>query len=255
MGALVRKIAISLVMILAVVAAYLSFWPVPAEPVSWQASVPPGFTGPYAPNTKLTGLRNIDIGSESGPEHIAIGPDGKLYAAMNGGTLVRMDPTGGKREVFANTGGITRAIVGVAMLLSACATPFDNTTAHPTAGLEEIYILRSIREQREPVPGWCSSARAGFEPFPADAERFFSFWSLRLRPEDGRAVETKEMRVAELRACFGATSERARQNFHAEISLGSISLHGNGECLALRTDFPEAGLIPVRCQLVLTPTP
>jgi sugar lactone lactonase YvrE len=67
--------------------------------------VPPGFTGPYAPNTRLSGLRTIDIGSEVGPEHIATGPDGKLYAAMESGALLRMDPDGGKRQVFANTGG------------------------------------------------------------------------------------------------------------------------------------------------------
>ena len=147
------------------------------------------------------------------------------------------------------------AIVGVVMLLSASATPSGNAAAQPTAAPEEIYILRSIREQHEPVDGWCSSARTGFEPFPTDAERFFSFWSLRLRPEDGRVVETKGMRVAELRACFGATSERARQNFYAEVNLGSISFHGNGECLAVGIDFPEAGLFPVRCQLVLSGLP
>jgi len=149
--------------------------------------------------------------------------------------------------------GVT--IVGVVMLLSACATPSGNAAAHPTAAPEEIYILRSIREQHEPVDGWCSSARTGFEPFPTDAERFFSFWSVRLRPEDGRVVETKDMRVAELRACFGATGERARQNFYAEVTLGSITFQGSGECLALRIDFPEAGLFPVRCQLVLSGLP
>ncbi len=47
----------------------------------------------------------IDLGGEVGPEHIAIGPDGKLYAAMESGNLLRMDPDGGKQEVFANTGG------------------------------------------------------------------------------------------------------------------------------------------------------
>jgi sugar lactone lactonase YvrE len=85
--------------------AYLCFWPVPAEPVSWQAPTPPGFTGGYAPNTRLAGLRTIDTGSEAGPEHIAIGPDGKLYAAMLSGSLLRMTPDGGNREVFATTGG------------------------------------------------------------------------------------------------------------------------------------------------------
>jgi sugar lactone lactonase YvrE len=92
-------------LVLVGVAAYLCFWPVPAEPVAWAAPTPPGFTGPYAPNTRLAGLRTIDIGSEVGPEHIAIGPDGKLYAAMESGDLLRMDPDGGKRQVFANTGG------------------------------------------------------------------------------------------------------------------------------------------------------
>ena len=156
----------------------------------------------------------------------------------------------------ARCGWITAvATVGIVVMLSACATMSGNAPAHPMAALEEIYVLRSIREQHEPVEGWCSSTRTGFEPFPTDAERFFSFWSLRLRPEDGRVVEAKEMRVAELRACFGATSERARQNFYAEIKLGSMSFRGNGECLALRTDFPETGLFPVRCQLVLSGLP
>jgi sugar lactone lactonase YvrE len=92
-------------LVLAGAAAYLCFWPVPIEPVSWVASTPPGFTGPYAPNTRLANLRSIDIGNEIGPEHIAIGPDGKLYAAVESGNLLRMEPDGGKREVFANTGG------------------------------------------------------------------------------------------------------------------------------------------------------
>ena len=60
------------------------------------------------------------------------------------------------------------------------------------------------------------------------------------------------MRVAELRACFGPTDERARQNFYAEVKLGAISFRGNGECLAVMTDFPETGLFPVRCQLILS---
>jgi sugar lactone lactonase YvrE len=85
--------------------AYLSFWPVPAEPMSWPAPTPPGYTGAHAPNTRLSDLRTIGIGAEFGPEHIAIGPDGKLYAAMTSGTLLRMDPDGGRQEIFATTGG------------------------------------------------------------------------------------------------------------------------------------------------------
>ena len=153
-------------------------------------------------------------------------------------------------------GSITAAaIVGVILVLSTCATPSGTAAAQPPAAPEDIYILRSIREQHQPADGWCSSAKTGFEPFPTDAERFFSFWSLRPRPEDGKVVQTKDTRAAELRACFGATGDRARQNFYAEVKLGSISFRGNGECLALRINFPEAGLFPVRCQLVLSGLP
>lgn len=102
---LLRKISGIVVVLLAVAAAYLCFWPVPAEPVSWTAPAPPGYTGAHAPNTRLAGLRTIDIGSDLGPEHIAFGPDGKLYAAMASGAVMRMDPDGGSRETFASTGG------------------------------------------------------------------------------------------------------------------------------------------------------
>jgi sugar lactone lactonase YvrE len=104
-GSIVRRVAGAAGLVLAGVAAYLCLWPVPAEPVSWPAPTPPGYTGAHAPNTRLAELRTIDIKDEFGPEHIAIGPDGKLYAAMTSGSLLRMDPDGRSQEVFANTGG------------------------------------------------------------------------------------------------------------------------------------------------------
>lgn len=141
------------------------------------------------------------------------------------------------------------SVFAAVMTLGACAA--TQTTSAPIATLEEIYILRSIRERQETVTDWCASLRTGFEPFPVDAERFFTFWSTRSRPEDGRIVDVKHKRVADLRACFGPTNERARQNFYAEIQLGALSFRGRGECLALAIHFPETGLFPVRCQLTL----
>jgi hypothetical protein len=138
--------------------------------------------------------------------------------------------------------------------LSACMTPPGNRGAQSSA-TEVIYVLRSIREAKAPDVDWCVPSRTGFESFAIDAERLFSFWSVRSQPEDGRIVDTKQKRVAELHACFGATPERARQNFYAEIELAGMSFRGSGECLALMTDFPEPGLFPVRCQLVLKGLP
>ena len=105
MHRIARRISAITIVVVITLAAYLSFWPVPAEPVAWSAPTPPGYSGVYATNTKLSGLRAIDIGNEFGPEHMAIGPDGKLYAAMTSGSLVRMDPDGQHQEPFANTGG------------------------------------------------------------------------------------------------------------------------------------------------------
>jgi sugar lactone lactonase YvrE len=497
-ASVVRRLAAAAGLLLAGVAAYLCLWPIPAEPVSWVAPTPPGYTGAHASNTRLSGLQTIEIGDELGPEHIAIGPDSKLYAAMTSGKLLRMDPDGSHQEVFANTGGRVlgfdfdphgRMIAADAMkglliiatdgrvsvltdhvssddriryansvvvasdgtiyftdastrfspaewggtleasvldileqaasgrvlaydpatasthvvahgfsfangiaVSSDAQTLFvaetgryriwkidsrahdlnvrsgsrqatvllDNLPGYPDnlmrgrdgriwAGLfrprnpaadglsqkpflrkvllrmprsllpvgkpyghvfafdeegrivedlqdpegaypettgatetkdrlyihslhapsigwlpraspshaspEDIYILRSIREQRAPVIDWCASSRTGFEPFSADAERFFSFWSVSTRTEDGKVVDAKRARVAELRACFGPTQDRARQSFYAEIQLGAIFFRGKGECLALMTDFPESGLFPVRCQLVLSDLP
>ena len=105
MRSIARKVAGVTALVVVAAVLYLLFWPVPAEPVAWQASVPPGYTGAHAPNTRLSGLRTIDIGSEYGPEHMAIGTDGKLYAAMTSGNVLRMDPDGGKQELYASTGG------------------------------------------------------------------------------------------------------------------------------------------------------
>lgn len=497
-----RATGVTAALVLVGAAAYLCFWPVPADPQSWSAPTPPGYVGAHAVNTRLAGLRTIDIGSEFGPEHIAIGPDGKLYAAMTSGSLLRMDADGSGQQVFANTGGRVlgfafdaegRMIAADAMrgllavdaagrvtqltdhvspadpiryanaivvapggtvfftdasarfaprdwggtyeasvldILEQAATgrvlaydpetritavvargfsfangialsadgrslfvsetgqyriwkvdstardldvragspqahpllenlpgypdnvmrgrdgriwvglfrprnpaadglsdrPFirkillrvprsilpvggpyghvfafdeggrivedwqDPTGAYPettgatevgdrlyihslnaptigwaprpnaaglppAAALEEIYVLRSIREQEVPTPRGCAASRTGFEPFPEDAERFFSFWSVGTRADDGRVIDAKQARVAELAGCFGPTDDRARQNFHAEIVLGALSFEGRGECLALAIDVPEAGLFPVRCQLLLSGLP
>lgn len=100
-----KKLIVALLAIVVALAAYLGFWPVPVQPVAWDAPPVPGYAGPHAPNTKLAGLTLIPLGAESGPEHVVLGRDGKLYAAMASGKMVRMRPDGSGQEVVANTGG------------------------------------------------------------------------------------------------------------------------------------------------------
>jgi sugar lactone lactonase YvrE len=100
-----KKNIMTLVAVLVLLAAYLTFWPVPIKPVSWNASMPLGYIGPHAVNTKLANLKMISLGGEEGPEHIAIGKDGKLYTTVASGNILRMNPDGSAQEVFVNTGG------------------------------------------------------------------------------------------------------------------------------------------------------
>jgi sugar lactone lactonase YvrE len=85
--------------------AYLALWPVPVRPLAWVAPVAPGYVGPHAQNTKLAALQHIALGTDEGPEHIVLARDGKLYAAVAGGRILRMAADGSAQEVFVNTGG------------------------------------------------------------------------------------------------------------------------------------------------------
>ncbi|MBI5592543.1 MAG: SMP-30/gluconolactonase/LRE family protein [Deltaproteobacteria bacterium] len=100
-----KRIALILAVILVALTAYLSLWPVPVDPVCWKAPTAPGYTGLHAVNNKLAGLKVISLGAESGPEHIVLAKDGKLYAAVTHGNILRMNADGTAQEVFVNTGG------------------------------------------------------------------------------------------------------------------------------------------------------
>jgi len=100
-----KRIAWILALALVALIVYLLLWPVPVQPVSLVAPAAPGYTGVHAANQRLAGLQVIDLGAEEGPEHVAFGPDGKLYAAVASGKLLRMDADGSAQQVFARTGG------------------------------------------------------------------------------------------------------------------------------------------------------
>lgn len=101
-----KKIVVGVLVLLVALAAYLAFWPVPVQPVAWATPAAPGYQGVHAANTRLAGLTLIQLPKgEAGPEHVVLGRDGKLYAAMASGRILRMNPDGSAPETFADTGG------------------------------------------------------------------------------------------------------------------------------------------------------
>lgn len=90
---------------LLLIGAYLCLWPVPIEPVAWQAPPAPAFEGVFAANETLRRQRLVPLREGRGPEHVLAGPDGRLYTGLEGGAIVRMRADGSAQEVLASTGG------------------------------------------------------------------------------------------------------------------------------------------------------
>lgn len=100
-----KRVLNVLAVLLLLLVGYFCLWPVPIEPVPFTSGALPPYVGDHAVNTRLAGLQHISIGDDEGPEHLAFGRDGKLYAAVLSGNILRMNADGSAREVFANTGG------------------------------------------------------------------------------------------------------------------------------------------------------
>jgi sugar lactone lactonase YvrE len=99
-----RTLKIAGALLLALLA-YLAFWPVPVEPVAWEAPTFEGYAGPHAVNDRLSAVTLVDVSPEIGPEHIDFGPDGRLYTGVLSGAILRMNPDGTQVETVVNTGG------------------------------------------------------------------------------------------------------------------------------------------------------
>lgn len=100
-----RRLVSGVVALLAALLLYLLFWPVPIDPVAWDAPTNHGLVDPFAPNDRLGKSVLIDLGEHNGPEDVAGGPDGHLYTGTSDGRILRINPDNRQVEVFADTGG------------------------------------------------------------------------------------------------------------------------------------------------------
>ncbi len=170
-----KKFFGSLALVLLVLMAYLLTWPVPIEPVAFSLPAAPGYGGAHAVNTRLANLQMIDLHGEVGPEHIAFGPDGKLYTTVASGNILRMNADGSGQEVFGSTGG---RILG-----------FDFDAQGNLIGADAIKGLLSIAPDRKVT---LLADKVGGDPIRyADAvvvarngKMYFSDASTRFAPKD-----------------------------------------------------------------------
>ena len=148
-------------------------------------------------------------------------------------------------------------LVLVAPLLAIAinSTPAQNreAIAPAAAGVEEIYVARSVRESRETPTEFCSKARSGVSD--AASEDQYSLRSVATRTSDGRVLDANVTTIGSIHACFGRTSNPAVAEFYGDILLGRTAMKGFGECQLAKSDFPEQGLSVFRCFLELSNLP
>jgi sugar lactone lactonase YvrE len=74
------------------------------RPQGWQAPRDPGLTGPFAENDELRSAALWNT-TGTGPEDIAIDPDGRPVTGLKDGRVVRFPPFGGNPETIGHVGG------------------------------------------------------------------------------------------------------------------------------------------------------
>jgi hypothetical protein len=106
---MLRRLGWTAASLIAPVVLYFALWPVPIQPVAWAAPPNHGYTGPLAPNERMKGIETLPIADNQGPEDVAIGPDGRIYASTQEGRIVRLRPDGAgvTRPTFSSTSNST----------------------------------------------------------------------------------------------------------------------------------------------------
>ncbi|PTU32316.1 strictosidine synthase family protein [Stenotrophobium rhamnosiphilum] len=100
------KALISALVLVAVAAIYLLFWPVPIQPQAWTPPPAPSLSeGPYAYNEKLKDIERMAEGYGVGPEGINLDSEGSVYAGFANGDVVRFSPDFKNQTKLGNTGG------------------------------------------------------------------------------------------------------------------------------------------------------
>ena len=84
--------------------AYLALWPVPIDPVAWDAPKSTGLVDPFGYDDRLARARGIDLGDIDGPEDATLGFDNLVYVTTPGGAILSVSGSGRVRT-FADAGG------------------------------------------------------------------------------------------------------------------------------------------------------
>src|SRR5262249_29856111 len=110
----------------------------------------------------------------------------------------------------------TLTFIALALLGSEPLRAQNIQATQPAAGaeVEEIYIVRSVRESRMPPTEFCAKARTGIDD--ATAEDQLTLRSLTTGTSDGRVLDTNAKTIGSIRSCVGRTANPAISKFYGD---------------------------------------
>ena len=91
--------------VLAMLLAYLVLWPVPIEPVAWDAPEAPALEGRFEINDRLADVRRVGSGVGVGPEDVEVDEAGNVFVGYEDGRIVRFSADHSQHALLAHTGG------------------------------------------------------------------------------------------------------------------------------------------------------
>ncbi|MBJ2130233.1 SMP-30/gluconolactonase/LRE family protein [Alteromonas sp. IB21] len=145
--------------VLSLFTVYLLLWPVPIEPVAWQAPENKGFEGKFAQNTRLSELTLVDMGNDYGPEDFALNQNGTLATSSHSGAILLKKKGERAFNPWVNTSGrplgieydskgnllVADAHLGLLKINSAgeVSVLVDNVNDSPVVYADDVDIARS----------------------------------------------------------------------------------------------------------------
>ena len=99
-----KKLLGLLAILLAALTIYLAVTPSPIDPLAWDAPEGPELAGPLQANQRLKEAELLARGQIHGPEDTAVDGQGRVYAGLHDGRVVRI-AADGSVETFADTQG------------------------------------------------------------------------------------------------------------------------------------------------------
>lgn len=84
---------------------FFLLWPSPIDPAAYGPAPAPELAGVTAPNSALAAAERLGENQVMGPESPIVDGEGRVYAGLADGRIVRIDPLSGRLETLAETGG------------------------------------------------------------------------------------------------------------------------------------------------------